>query len=74
MNVVTAEERKNEAEQGFGSLQEEQQDIDRKVAEIHADKEKTLNDLKTSEENEKILDGLRRIRIDRCRSAFVQFQ
>ena len=56
MNVVTAEERKNEAEQGFGSLQEEQQDIDRKVAEIHADKEKTLNDLKTSEENEKILE------------------
>ncbi len=56
MNVVTAEERKNEAEQGFGTLKDEQQDIDRKVAEIHVDKEKTLNDLKTSEENEKILE------------------
>lgn len=56
MNVVTAEERKNEAEQGFGTLKEEQQDIDQKVAEIHADKEKTLNDLKASEENEKTLE------------------
>ncbi len=56
MNVVTAEERKNEAEQGFGTLQEEQQDIERKVAQIHADKEQTLNDLKASEEHEKILE------------------
>lgn len=56
MNVVTAEERKNEAEQGFGTLKEEQQDINQKVAQIHADKEKTLNDLKTSEENEKNLE------------------
>lgn len=56
MNVVTAEERKNEAEQGFGTLQEEQQDIDRRVDEIRADKEKTQGDLKASEENEKILE------------------
>lgn len=56
MNVVTAEERKNEAEQGFGSLQEEQQDIDQKVAGIHADKAKTQNDLKESEENERTLE------------------
>ncbi len=56
MNVVTAEERKNEAEQGFGTLQEEQQDIERKVVQIHADKEQTLNDLKASEEHEKILE------------------
>jgi len=56
MNVVTAEERKNEAEQGFGSLQAEQQDIDQKVAAIHVDKEKTTEDLKASEETEKHLE------------------
>ena len=56
MNVVAAEDRKNEAEQGFGTLQEEQQDIERRVAEIHADKERTQNDLKASEEHEKVLE------------------
>ena len=56
MNVVTAEERKNEAEQGFDSLKEEQQEIDEKFADINADKEKTKNDLKVSEESEKILE------------------
>lgn len=40
LNVVSAEERKNEAEQGFGDLIQEQQDIERKVHEINADKEK----------------------------------
>lgn len=56
MNVVAAEERKSEAEQGFGSLQEEQQEIEQKVAQIRADKERTQNDLKESEENEKALE------------------
>ncbi|MDE7029936.1 MAG: chromosome segregation protein SMC, partial [Lachnospiraceae bacterium] len=56
MNVVSAEERKNEAEQGFGSLREESEDIDQKVAEIHSDREKTLCDLRTSEETEKTLE------------------
>lgn len=56
MNVVSAEERKNEAEQGFGTLREEQQDIERKTAEIYIDKEKTQNDLKVSEETEKKLE------------------
>lgn len=56
MNVVAAEERKNEAEQGFGTLQAEQRDIDQKVAGIHVDKEQTLKDLRTSEENEKLLE------------------
>ncbi len=56
MNVVSAEERKNEAEQGFGTLREEQQDIERKTAEIYIDKEKTQNDLKVSEEEEKKLE------------------
>ncbi|MFG6368711.1 MAG: chromosome segregation protein SMC [Lachnospiraceae bacterium] len=56
MNIVSAEERKNEAEQGFGTLREEQQDIERKTAEIYIDKEKTQNDLKVSEEEEKKLE------------------
>ncbi len=56
MNVVSAEEKKNEAEQGFGTLREEQQDIERKTAEIYIDKEKTQNDLKVSEEEEKKLE------------------
>ena len=56
LNVVSAEERKNEAEQGFGDLIQEQQDIERKVHEINADKEKTRHDLKASEETEKVLE------------------
>ena len=56
LNVVSAQERKNEAEQGFGDLIQEQRDIEHKVHEINADKEKTLHDLKASEENEKTLE------------------
>ncbi len=56
INVVSAEERKSEAEQGFGTLREEQQEIAQKTAEIHMDKEKTQNDLKLSEEAEKRLE------------------
>ncbi len=56
LNVVTAEERKNEAEQGFGSLKDEQHEIDEKVSEINADKERTIHDLRVSEENEKLLE------------------
>lgn len=56
MNVVSAEEKKREAEQGFGTLREEQQEIEQKTSEICMDKEKTQKDLKTSEEAEKILE------------------
>ncbi len=56
MNVVSAEERKREAEQGFGTLQEEQQEIEQKTIEIHTNKEKTRNDLNVSEEAEKELE------------------
>ncbi len=56
LNVVSAEERKNEAEQGFGDLIEEQQDIERKVQEINIDKERTRKELQASEENEKTLE------------------
>jgi len=56
MNVVTAQERKNETEQGFGTLQEEQQEIEQKAISIHANKEKNGKDLEASEESEKILE------------------
>ncbi len=53
LNVIAAEERKKESEQGFGSLQAEQQEIEQKSAEISADKERIQNDLRFSEEREK---------------------
>jgi len=56
MNVVSAEEKKREAEQGFGTLREEQQEIEQKTLEIYIDKEKTQKDLKASEEAEKALE------------------
>lgn len=56
MNVVSAEEKKREAEQGFGTLREEQQEIEQKTSEIYIDKEKTQNDLKASKEAEKALE------------------
>ena len=56
LNVVTAEERKNEAEKGFGDLKTEQQDIEQKFAEINKDKESIQNALKTSEEDEKVIE------------------
>jgi chromosome segregation protein len=56
LNVIAAEKKKNEAEQDYGSLKEEQQDIEQKVAEITADKEKTISDLKASEGEEKTIE------------------
>lgn len=56
LNVIAAEERKNEAEQGFGSLKAEQQEIERKSTEISANKEQIQNDLRASEEEEKNIE------------------
>lgn len=56
MNVVAAEERKNEAEQGFGDLKLEEQDIEQKVLEINKDKEAIHDELKLSESDEKIIE------------------
>lgn len=56
LNVVTAEERKNEAEKGFGDLKLEEQDIEQKVQEINRDKESIQDELKTSESDEKVLE------------------
>ena len=56
MNVVAAEERKNEAEKGFGNLKLEEQDIEQKVQEINQDKESTQEELKASENDEKTIE------------------
>ena len=56
LNVVNAEERKAEAEQGFGNLKFEEEEMDHKFEEINNDKENTQNELKQSEENEKLIE------------------
>jgi chromosome segregation protein len=52
MNLINAQNKKNEAEQDYGSLKNEQQEIDAKFAEINAEKEQTMRDLTASEEEE----------------------
>ncbi len=57
LNVTAAEERRAQAEQGFGSLKDEEQEIEEKTSELSVDKEKTLKELKSSEEEEKKLEA-----------------
>ena len=52
LNVVTAEERKSEAEQGFDALKNEEQEMERQVREIDAEKEAIAKELQASEESE----------------------
>lgn len=56
MNVVTAEEKKIEAEQGFGDLKSEEQDIEKKHEQLNHDMVSVQEELKQSEENEKTLE------------------
>lgn len=56
LNVVTAQERKAEAEQGFGDLQAEEQEIGQKQAQIDKDKENINQELQLSHEQEKKLE------------------
>ena len=53
MNVVTAQERKAEAEQGYGDLKSEELEIDRKQEQINQDKEAIDQELQISQEQEK---------------------
>ncbi len=53
LNVTAAEERWNETEEGFGSLQEEKEEIERQIREIGEDKEKTMQELESSQRLEK---------------------
>ena len=56
LNVVTAEERKNEAEKGFGDLKQEELEIEQKVQEINKDKASIQDELKNSEADEKAIE------------------
>ena len=53
MNVIKAEERKNEAEEGFGTLKAEELEIERQMQEIRRGKEETAKELEASEQLEK---------------------
>lgn len=53
MNVMQAEERRNEAEAGFDELKAEQQEIEENIREITAQKEAIQHELLSSQEMEK---------------------
>lgn len=53
LNVIAAEEKWNETEEGFGSLQEEQKEIDIQIRQIGEDKEQTAKELDASQQLEK---------------------
>ena len=53
LNVIKEQERKNEAEEGYGNLQLEEKDIDNQLLEITSQKEQIKNELRDSEEREK---------------------
>ncbi len=53
MNVIKAEERKNEAEEGFGALKTEELEIENQIQEIRVGKAEAVKELETSEQLEK---------------------
>lgn len=53
LNVIAAEEKWNETEEGYGSLQEEQTQIEEQIHQIGEDKEKTIKELESSQSLEK---------------------
>ena len=53
LNVMAAEEKWNETEEGFDSLKEEQEEIDIQMKQIAGDKEQTVKELADSEQLEK---------------------
>lgn len=55
LNVVAAEEKWSETEEGFDSLQEEIENIETQTRQIGEDKEKTVRELEDSQELEKSL-------------------
>ncbi|MBE5876614.1 MAG: chromosome segregation protein SMC [Lachnospiraceae bacterium] len=56
MNVISAEERKNEAELGFDQLKQEELEIEQKTKEITADKDGIAGELTASEASEKQIE------------------
>ncbi len=53
LNVMQAQEKKNETGKGFEKLQEEQTEIENQIREIQEEKQRTAEELKNSEEMEK---------------------
>ena len=49
MNVIKAQERKNETEEGFGELKNEEREIEEKILEIRSEKEAIVRELEESE-------------------------
>lgn len=52
MNVIQAQERKNETEEGFGELKNEEREIEEKILEIRSGKEAIVRELGESEQLE----------------------
>lgn len=71
LNVTAAEEQKEQAELGFGSLKEEEQEIADKTVQIHDEKEQVLIELGDSEAEEKKLEeeiGTAQSELEACRA------
>lgn len=57
LNVMQAEERKNETEAGFGELKAEEREIEKQISEIKEGKEAIIKELSDSEQLEKNVDA-----------------
>ena len=57
LNVMQAEERKNETEAGFGELKAEEREIEKQILEIKEGKEAIIKELADSEQLEKNVDA-----------------
>ena len=53
INVIKAQERKTEAEEGFGELKSEEKEIENQILEIQSNKESIMKELEESEKLEK---------------------
>ncbi|MBQ8198619.1 MAG: chromosome segregation protein SMC [Lachnospiraceae bacterium] len=72
LNVMQAQEKKNETGKGFEKLQEEQTEIETQIREIQEEKQRTAEELKNSEEMEKNIQeqiGQMQIALDELRAA-----
>ena len=57
LNVIQAEERKNETEAGFGALKTEESEIEKQILEIKEGKDAIIKELSDSEQLEKNVDA-----------------
>lgn len=57
MNVIQAQDKKSEAEEGFGELKTEEQDIEHQIKEIRVGKDEIARELEDSENLEKTVEA-----------------